>query len=84
MQLSFPSQEEAIAYCERLGYEYTVEKVLDKKPRSKSYGNNFSWNKRTRTSTKWFYCWSMARTVHFSSVYVNVAGSDSKPGIAQV
>ena len=52
LQLSFGSQEEAVAYCERLGYEYTVDKVIDKQPRSKSYAANFSWDKRTRKSTK--------------------------------
>nr|CAG4650486.1 EOG090X0DNW [Sida crystallina] len=52
VQLSFGTQEEAVKYCERMGYEYSVDKVVDKQPRSKSYGLNFSWNKRTRTSTK--------------------------------
>nr|CAG4648887.1 EOG090X0DNW [Polyphemus pediculus] len=52
VELSFGSKEEAIAYCEKYGWEYSVSKVIDKQPRSKSYGANFSWNKKTRTSTK--------------------------------
>jgi len=52
VQLSFGTREEAIAYCEKHGYQYTVDKVIDKQPRPKSYGANFSWNKKTRTSTK--------------------------------
>ena len=43
MQLNFGTREEAIAYCEKHGYEYSVEKVIDKQPRPKSYGANFSW-----------------------------------------
>ena len=43
VQLSFGTREEAIAYCEKHGYQYTVEKVIEKQPRTKSYGANFSW-----------------------------------------
>jgi NADH dehydrogenase (ubiquinone) Fe-S protein 4 len=52
MNLEFTNREDAIIYCERMGYKYEVE---DKKPtqiKPKSYGVNFSWNKKTRVSTK--------------------------------
>nr|CAG4641205.1 EOG090X0DNW [Eulimnadia texana] len=52
MQLNFASKEEAANYCERMGYDYTIELPVEKKPKVKSYGANFSWNKNTRTSTK--------------------------------
>lgn len=50
--LDFSSAEQAIAYCEKMGYEYHVEprRVVNLRP--KSYSDNFSWNKRTRRSTK--------------------------------
>ena len=35
-----------------LGWNWFVEKEQKPKKKVKSYGNNFSWNKRTRTSTK--------------------------------
>uniref|UniRef100_A0A8C5KFE0 NADH dehydrogenase [ubiquinone] iron-sulfur protein 4, mitochondrial n=1 Tax=Jaculus jaculus TaxID=51337 RepID=A0A8C5KFE0_JACJA len=35
-----------------LGWSYDVEERKVPKPKSKSYGANFSWNKRTRVSTK--------------------------------
>ncbi|ELK31748.1 NADH dehydrogenase [ubiquinone] iron-sulfur protein 4, mitochondrial, partial [Myotis davidii] len=34
------------------GWSYDVEEKKVPKPKSKSYGANFSWNKRTRVSTK--------------------------------
>lgn len=52
MQLRFPTLESAIAFCEKNRFEYFVEKEKLVKPRVKSYAINFSWNKRTRTSTK--------------------------------
>uniref|UniRef100_A0A4Y7MSL0 NADH dehydrogenase [ubiquinone] iron-sulfur protein 4, mitochondrial n=1 Tax=Daphnia pulex TaxID=6669 RepID=A0A4Y7MSL0_DAPPU len=52
MQLSFGNKEEAIAFCEKNGWDYSVNEVVEKQPRPKSYGINFSWNKKTRTSTK--------------------------------
>lgn len=53
MQLEFGSKEEAIAHCEKYGWRWYVdgeEKTVKK--RIKNYGVNFSWNKRTRVSTK--------------------------------
>ena len=52
MQLEFSSLEDALFYCERMGYEFYIQKATEKQPRAKSYGLNFSWNKKTRTSTK--------------------------------
>ncbi|CAH1110815.1 unnamed protein product [Psylliodes chrysocephalus] len=53
MQVDFSSKDEAIEYCERNGWQWFVQKSsLEKKIKPKSYGINFSWNKRTRTSTK--------------------------------
>uniref|UniRef100_A0A4Y7NKZ6 NADH dehydrogenase [ubiquinone] iron-sulfur protein 4, mitochondrial n=1 Tax=Moina brachiata TaxID=675436 RepID=A0A4Y7NKZ6_9CRUS len=52
LQLSFGTKEEAIAFCEKYGWEYSVSEPVAKAQRVKSYGANFSWNKKTRTSTK--------------------------------
>nr|CAG4638739.1 EOG090X0DNW [Cyclestheria hislopi] len=52
IQLKFTTKEDAMTYCESNGWEYFVETSVEKHLRSKSYGANFSWNKRTRTSTK--------------------------------
>ncbi|XP_002136914.2 NADH dehydrogenase [ubiquinone] iron-sulfur protein 4, mitochondrial-like isoform X1 [Drosophila pseudoobscura] len=57
LNLQFGSKNEAITYCERNGWRWYVDRDSDrgqkpKKQRFKSYGVNFSWNKRTRLSTK--------------------------------
>uniref|UniRef100_T1H621 NADH dehydrogenase [ubiquinone] iron-sulfur protein 4, mitochondrial n=1 Tax=Megaselia scalaris TaxID=36166 RepID=T1H621_MEGSC len=53
MQVEFNSKEEAIAHCEKNGYKWFLEQEEQAKPaRVKNYGSNFSWNKRTRVSTK--------------------------------
>ncbi|KAG8429649.1 hypothetical protein GDO86_002422, partial [Hymenochirus boettgeri] len=52
MVLSFPCKEDAIAFAEKNGWSYEVDEKRIPKPKSKSYGANFSWNKRTRVSTK--------------------------------
>ncbi|XP_044746542.1 NADH dehydrogenase [ubiquinone] iron-sulfur protein 4, mitochondrial [Coccinella septempunctata] len=53
MKVQFGSPQEAIEYCEKNGWQwYVQESKLDKPVKPKSYGINFSWNKRTRTSTK--------------------------------
>ncbi|KAH8387720.1 hypothetical protein KR093_009135, partial [Drosophila rubida] len=53
LNVQFGSKEEAITYCERNGWRYYVDsQVKEKKERVKNYGINFSWNKRTRLSTK--------------------------------
>ncbi|XP_066568163.1 NADH dehydrogenase [ubiquinone] iron-sulfur protein 4, mitochondrial [Amia ocellicauda] len=52
MVLAFGSKEDAIAFAEKNGWSYDVQEKRVPKPRVKSYGANFSWNKRTRVSTK--------------------------------
>uniref|UniRef100_A0A8D2MGC8 NADH dehydrogenase [ubiquinone] iron-sulfur protein 4, mitochondrial n=1 Tax=Zonotrichia albicollis TaxID=44394 RepID=A0A8D2MGC8_ZONAL len=52
MVLTFSTKEDAISFAEKNGWSYDVEEKKMPKPKSKSYGANFSWNKRTRVSTK--------------------------------
>ncbi|XP_015678368.1 NADH dehydrogenase [ubiquinone] iron-sulfur protein 4, mitochondrial [Protobothrops mucrosquamatus] len=52
IQLTFSTKEDAIAFAEKNGWSYDVQEQRIPKPKSKSYGANFSWNKRTRVSTK--------------------------------
>ena len=52
LQVDFATEEEAIAFVEKMGWDYWVEKPAEKIPRPKSYALNFAWNKRTRKSTK--------------------------------
>lgn len=53
MKIEFGDRAEAINFCEKNGWKWYLEAENKTKPRGpKSYGINFSWNKRTRTSTK--------------------------------
>lgn len=52
MKVSFATEEEAIEYCEKNGWQWYVEVPKPTKSKVKNYGVNFSWNKRTRVSTK--------------------------------
>lgn len=53
MNITFNSQEEAIEHCEKNGWKWFIDNVEKPKvQRVKNYGVNFSWNKRTRVSTK--------------------------------
>ncbi|XP_075216627.1 NADH:ubiquinone oxidoreductase subunit 18 [Lycorma delicatula] len=52
MQLEFSTPDEAIAFCEKNGWEWFIESEKKIAPRAKSYAVNFSWDKRTRVSTK--------------------------------
>ncbi|KAK0425027.1 hypothetical protein QR680_008992 [Steinernema hermaphroditum] len=52
MNLDFASAEDAIAFCEKNHWNYEVEKPKERQIKLKSYGANFSWNKRTRVGTK--------------------------------
>ena len=53
VEIEFTAKEDAIIYCTRIGYKYEVhENKSAKKIKAKSYSDNFSWNKKTRTSTK--------------------------------
>ncbi|XP_014673777.1 PREDICTED: NADH dehydrogenase [ubiquinone] iron-sulfur protein 4, mitochondrial-like isoform X3 [Priapulus caudatus] len=52
VRLDFASAEDAEAFCERNGWEHHVEQPKKSAPTFKSYGANFSYNKRTRVSSK--------------------------------
>ncbi|KAG1937370.1 NADH dehydrogenase [ubiquinone] iron-sulfur protein 4, mitochondrial [Pimephales promelas] len=52
MVLTFSTKEEAIAFAEKNGWSYDITEKRVPKPRVKSYGANFSWDKRTRRSAK--------------------------------
>lgn len=52
MSLNFPTKEDAIAFCEKNQLPWYVEEQPERKMRRKSYAENFSWNKRTRTTNK--------------------------------
>ncbi|XP_029664252.1 NADH dehydrogenase [ubiquinone] iron-sulfur protein 4, mitochondrial [Formica exsecta] len=52
IQVNFATKEEAIAHCKKMGWDYYVQKPNLNEPKPRSYGINFSWNKRTRVSTK--------------------------------
>ncbi|EZA59480.1 hypothetical protein DMN91_011107 [Ooceraea biroi] len=52
VQVNFTTKEEAIAHCKKMGWDYYVQKPNVNQPKPRSYGTNFSWNKRTRVSTK--------------------------------
>ncbi|KAK7934403.1 hypothetical protein WMY93_005299 [Mugilogobius chulae] len=52
MVLSFSSKEDAIAFADKNGWSYEITEKRSSKPRVKSYGANFSWDKRTRRSAK--------------------------------
>lgn len=53
MKVQFATKDEAAEFCEKNGWQYYIqESKLDKKFKPKSYGINFSWNKRSRVSTK--------------------------------
>ncbi|XP_051981637.1 NADH dehydrogenase [ubiquinone] iron-sulfur protein 4, mitochondrial-like isoform X2 [Xyrauchen texanus] len=52
MVLTFSTKEDVIAFAEKNGWSYDITEKRVLKPRVKSYGANFSWDKRTRRSTK--------------------------------
>lgn len=52
LKLSFASEAEAIAHCEKHGWQWYIDQPKTKEPKVKNYGVNFAWNKRTRVSTK--------------------------------
>jgi len=52
MQVRFTTREDAIAFVEKNGWQYQLEEPKYRKPKVKSYGANFSWNKRTRRANK--------------------------------
>lgn len=53
MKVQFKSSEEAIEHCEKNGWSWFIDEVKEVKGfKPKSYGENFSWNRRTRVTTK--------------------------------
>ncbi|KAH3840273.1 NADH dehydrogenase [ubiquinone] iron-sulfur protein 4, mitochondrial-like [Dreissena polymorpha] len=52
MHLEFKNREDAVDFCERNGWECYVDEPIKTTIKPKSYGANFSWNKKTRVSTK--------------------------------
>ena len=52
MKVQFDSEQAAIKYAEKNGWEWFLETEQKAKPKVKSYGFNFSWDKRSRVSTK--------------------------------
>jgi len=50
--VEFSELEDAIAYCEKNQWNFEVEQPQTLRRLSKSYGANYAWNKRTRTSAK--------------------------------
>lgn len=50
--VDFMTMEDAVQYCERNGWQYYIDERKGMRLRPKSYSANFSWNKRTRTTTK--------------------------------
>ncbi|GJQ79123.1 Ndufs4 [Trypoxylus dichotomus] len=52
LKVQFASKDEAIAFCEKNGWKWFLQEKTTKLMKPKSYGVNFSWNKRTRVTTK--------------------------------
>ncbi|XP_065912330.1 NADH dehydrogenase [ubiquinone] iron-sulfur protein 4, mitochondrial-like [Dysidea avara] len=52
MTVSFDTKEEAVAFAIEHGWSYEVVEPARPKMKTKTYGSNFSWNKRTRVSSK--------------------------------
>ncbi len=45
VRLRFASAEDAVAYAERHGYEYTVTRPKERRIRPKAYADNFAWTR---------------------------------------
>ncbi len=52
IQIDFTDKDDAVAFCEKNGWPWFIEEPVQPPMKPKSYGSNFSWNKRTRVSTK--------------------------------
>ncbi|KAK6179995.1 hypothetical protein SNE40_012223 [Patella caerulea] len=52
VNVDFINLEDAEAFCMKNGWQYFVEKQKVPTFKKKNYGDNYSWNKRTRKSTK--------------------------------
>ncbi|NP_001165782.1 NADH dehydrogenase [ubiquinone] iron-sulfur protein 4, mitochondrial [Nasonia vitripennis] len=51
-RVNFQTAEQAIEHCKHMGWKYVVQKENKSDPKPRSYGTNFSWDKRTRVTTK--------------------------------
>ncbi len=45
LRMSFDTREEAIAFAEKKGYEYTVDEPRPRRVKPKSYADNFRWDR---------------------------------------
>ena len=45
VRLTFDSDEEAVAYARRQGYEFTLAEPRIRRTKPKSYADNFKWNR---------------------------------------
>ncbi|XP_002736684.1 NADH dehydrogenase [ubiquinone] iron-sulfur protein 4, mitochondrial-like [Saccoglossus kowalevskii] len=52
LSVPFKSKEAAIKFAEKNGWRYEVEEKHERTPKVKSYGANFSWDKKTRVTSK--------------------------------
>lgn len=52
ISLEFESAEAAKEFCDSQGWPSFIEEPNKSKMKVKSYGSNFSWNKRTRVGSK--------------------------------
>lgn len=52
LKVNFKTKEEAMQHCKKMGWQFSVQKRSDDQPKQRTYGTNFSWNKRTRVTTK--------------------------------
>eukprot|EP00096_Caligus_rogercresseyi_P010611 TRINITY_DN393_c0_g1_i1.p1 TRINITY_DN393_c0_g1~~TRINITY_DN393_c0_g1_i1.p1 ORF type:complete len:191 (+),score=67.53 TRINITY_DN393_c0_g1_i1:39-611(+) len=50
--VEFADKEDAVRFVEKNGWPYWVDDPKERTPKPKSYALNFSWNRRTRKSTK--------------------------------
>ncbi|XP_003748523.1 NADH dehydrogenase [ubiquinone] iron-sulfur protein 4, mitochondrial [Galendromus occidentalis] len=52
MNTEFATKEQAVAFCEKNGWEYFIDEPAPRRLPKKNYGENFAWNKRTRVGQK--------------------------------
>ncbi|XP_043476264.1 NADH dehydrogenase [ubiquinone] iron-sulfur protein 4, mitochondrial [Leptopilina heterotoma] len=52
VKVDFETKEEAMQHCKKMGWQFSVQKSSDDQPKQRTYGTNFSWNRRTRVTTK--------------------------------
>lgn len=52
LKVEFKTQQDAIDFCEKNGWKWMLQLEQPKTTKLRPYAQNFSWNKRTRVSTK--------------------------------